>query len=63
MAHRRLSEYRVEAGVYDVGNYRIYQQGAKCWTVRCSGDSILDWFPTLRAAIKYAEWLNEAYRG
>lgn len=55
----RLSDYRVEAGVYDVGRYRIYQQHGNCWSVRCPMDSIIELFPTLRAAINYAERLIE----
>lgn len=53
-----LSKYRVEAGVYDVGEYRIYYAGSKCWQLRCPLDDIVDFFPTLRAAIKYAEHLR-----
>ena len=58
----QLSKYRVEAGVYDVGRYRIYYQGPKCWTLRDPADSIVDWFTTLRTAIRYAERLEEFHR-
>ena len=54
----KLSDYRVEAGIYKVGDYTIYFQGDRSWTVRCPLDSIIEWFPTLRTAIAFAEQLS-----
>lgn len=54
----QLSKYRVEAGVYDVGRYRIYYQGPNWWSVRSPLDDIIEEFKTLRAAIRFAERLE-----
>lgn len=54
----KLGDYRVEAGVYDVGRYRIYWMGSRCWSLRDSLDDMIDEFTTLRGAIKYAQLLN-----
>ena len=55
----KLSDYRIEAGEYVVGRYRILYAGSKCWQLRCPLDDMIDEFTTLRKAIKQAQMFNK----
>lgn len=52
----KLSNYRIAAGHYAVGEYTIYGCYPR-WQVRDSSDDIVEDFKTLRDAIRYALYL------
>jgi hypothetical protein len=52
----RLSDYRIEAGHYVIGEYTILWGGNRFWQVRIDdGEYMIGYFPTLRECIQYCQ--------
>lgn len=58
----KLSKYRIQAGHYNINGYTILWGGRNFWQVRDGWDNMIQYFPTLRQALRYAATLNALHQ-